>query len=64
MWKCDFKGCGRTSVRSDGECIICDRHLCVEHMDHECPRLDVSKTVHIDRKYDLANDQNKGWGAI
>ncbi|KAF9882887.1 hypothetical protein FE257_004924 [Aspergillus nanangensis] len=38
MWKCDSKGCDRTSVRSGGECVICDRHLCVKHMVHECPR--------------------------
>ncbi|KAF7630233.1 hypothetical protein AFLA_010860 [Aspergillus flavus NRRL3357] len=37
MWTCDFKDCDRPAVRSEGGCIICDRHLCVKHIDHECP---------------------------
>ncbi|KAL4893404.1 hypothetical protein BDV59DRAFT_178147 [Aspergillus ambiguus] len=37
MWACDFKDCGRPAVRSQGECIICSRHLCVRHVDHNCP---------------------------
>ena len=47
MWSCDFENCGKPSVRTYGECIICDRHLCATHLGpeyHTCPKWEVSKT--------------------
>ncbi|KAL4886639.1 hypothetical protein BJY04DRAFT_213398 [Aspergillus karnatakaensis] len=41
MWSCDFDNCGQPSVPKDGDCIICDRHLCATHLNqdhHDCPQ--------------------------
>ncbi|KAJ5569827.1 uncharacterized protein N7459_009257 [Penicillium hispanicum] len=41
MWNCGFIGCNKTSVRTYGECVLCDRHLCAKHLEpkyHTCPR--------------------------
>lgn len=35
-------------LRTSGECIICDRHLCATHLEpesHTCPKWEVSKTA-------------------
>ncbi|PKX95431.1 phosphotransferase family protein [Aspergillus novofumigatus IBT 16806] len=40
MWGCDFENCTKPSVRTYGQCIICDRHLCAKHLGsqyHKCP---------------------------
>ncbi|KAH9904130.1 hypothetical protein F4778DRAFT_734090 [Xylariomycetidae sp. FL2044] len=41
MWTCDFAACGKPSVRILGECALCNRHLCSEHLQHayhRCPK--------------------------
>ncbi|KAM3503814.1 hypothetical protein MY11210_008577 [Beauveria gryllotalpidicola] len=41
MWECDFESCHRPAVRTLGDCVLCDRHLCSRHMQqkfHSCPR--------------------------
>lgn len=46
MWICDFENCGKPSVRTYGECIICERHLCATHLVpeyHTCPKREVCK---------------------
>lgn len=45
MWICEIENCGKSSVRTEGECILCDRHLCAQHLDskyHKCPKWEVS----------------------
>ena len=45
MWICDIENCGKSSVRTEGECILCNRHLCARHLDpehHTCPKWEVS----------------------
>ncbi|GIK07109.1 hypothetical protein Aspvir_002764 [Aspergillus viridinutans] len=40
MWNCDFENCSNPFVRTYGQCIICDRHLCAQHLSskyHSCP---------------------------
>ncbi|RDW62925.1 phosphotransferase family protein [Aspergillus mulundensis] len=40
MWSCDVERCDKPSVRTDGACILCNRHLCATHVDdpyHKCP---------------------------
>ncbi|KAJ5917120.1 hypothetical protein N7466_010674 [Penicillium verhagenii] len=51
MWPCDSEDCSNTAVRIYGECILCNRHLCVKHLGpkyHKCPKW--GEEV----KYDLA----------
>ncbi|KAL4802315.1 hypothetical protein BDV18DRAFT_166963 [Aspergillus unguis] len=46
MWICDFKNCNRPPVRTEGDCIICDCHLCAVHLDqryHNCPKWEDEK---------------------
>ncbi|KAM3516473.1 hypothetical protein NHJ13051_009880 [Beauveria bassiana] len=41
MWECDFESCHRPAVRTLGDCVLCDRHLCSRHLQqkfHNCPR--------------------------
>ncbi|TPX07598.1 uncharacterized protein E0L32_010697 [Thyridium curvatum] len=41
MWPCDFEGCPRPAVRTFGDCILCNRHLCSVHLQpafHSCPK--------------------------
>ncbi|KAI2463258.1 hypothetical protein F4781DRAFT_417242 [Annulohypoxylon bovei var. microspora] len=41
MWTCDFAGCQNPAVRDLGDCVLCDRHLCSSHLQHEfhkCPK--------------------------
>ncbi|OJZ85866.1 hypothetical protein ASPFODRAFT_81709 [Aspergillus luchuensis CBS 106.47] len=38
MWGCDVEDCNRPAVRLDGDCVICDRHFCDEHIEHGCPK--------------------------
>ena len=59
MWTCDFKDCDRPAVRSEGGCIICDRHLCVKHIDHECPTWQVSKITHFQARDGFAHNRGK-----
>lgn len=47
MWNCDVENCDKVSVRVYGECIICNRHLCANHLKpeyHSCPKWEVSIT--------------------
>ncbi|KAJ5474662.1 hypothetical protein N7475_004228 [Penicillium sp. IBT 31633x] len=41
IWGCDYEGCANPSVRTDGDCVLCDHHLCVKHLGpeyHTCPK--------------------------
>ncbi|KAF1731191.1 hypothetical protein CRV24_009270 [Beauveria bassiana] len=41
LWQCDFESCHRPAVRALGDCVLCDRHLCSQHLQqkfHSCPR--------------------------
>ncbi|KAG8667765.1 hypothetical protein FPOAC2_12964 [Fusarium poae] len=41
FWTCDFESCRRSAVRTLGDCVLCDRHLCSKHLQpqfHSCPR--------------------------
>ncbi|KAK9438659.1 Protein kinase-like domain protein [Metarhizium brunneum] len=41
LWKCDFEHCHRPAVRTIGDCVLCNRHLCSSHLRpdiHDCPR--------------------------
>lgn len=45
MWTCDYKGCGRSAVRTLGDCVLCNKHLCSKHLErhlHTCPSWEVS----------------------
>lgn len=45
MWTCDVEICQRPAVRTLGDCILCNRHLCAKHLQsaiHDCPRWEVS----------------------
>lgn len=40
LWGCGFGTCDKPLVRTYGECILCDRHLCAKHLRseyHTCP---------------------------
>lgn len=40
MWTCNFDECQRPAVRTFGDCVLCDRHLCAKHLKpafHRCP---------------------------
>ncbi|KAJ5756532.1 hypothetical protein N7533_006075 [Penicillium manginii] len=57
LWLCDFEDCNKASVRTHGECILCNRHRCVEHLGlsyHTCPRWETrtgtDTFVHCKRK--------------
>ncbi|KAI4842306.1 hypothetical protein E4T44_07386 [Aureobasidium sp. EXF-8845] len=39
MWYCGFDECNRPGVRILGDCVLCNRHLCFEHLQkssHTC----------------------------
>ncbi|POR35227.1 Uncharacterized protein TPAR_04578 [Tolypocladium paradoxum] len=41
LWTCDFESCRRPAVRTLGDCVLCNRHLCSNHLQpklHSCPR--------------------------
>ncbi|QPH11293.1 hypothetical protein C2857_002994 [Epichloe festucae Fl1] len=41
LWQCDFEHCHRSAVRILGDCVLCNRHLCSNHLQpgyHDCPR--------------------------
>ncbi|KAI0469950.1 hypothetical protein GGR56DRAFT_668346 [Xylariaceae sp. FL0804] len=41
MWLCEFEHCRRPAVRTLGECVLCNRRLCCEHVKpifHDCPK--------------------------
>ncbi|KAG9258928.1 uncharacterized protein F5Z01DRAFT_641794 [Emericellopsis atlantica] len=41
LWTCDFEDCRKPAVRTLGDCVLCDRHLCSSHLEpdyHKCPR--------------------------
>ncbi|KAI1502111.1 hypothetical protein F5X99DRAFT_408301 [Biscogniauxia marginata] len=41
MWTCDFANCEKPAVRNLGDCILCNRHLCSDHLQpavHKCPK--------------------------
>ncbi|KAI0106207.1 phosphotransferase enzyme family-domain-containing protein [Nemania sp. FL0031] len=41
MWNCDSPACQNPAVRTLGECVLCNRHLCAYHLQptfHTCPR--------------------------
>lgn len=50
MWHCDFDGCQRPAVRTFGDCILCNRHLCSQHLKdsfHTCPKWEVSLGIQL-----------------
>ncbi|KAI0398391.1 hypothetical protein F5Y17DRAFT_410287 [Xylariaceae sp. FL0594] len=43
MWTCDFAECNSAAVRGQGDCVLCNRHLCSRHLQseaHTCPRFE------------------------
>ncbi|OAA37909.1 Protein kinase-like domain protein [Metarhizium rileyi] len=41
LWQCDFEQCQKSAVRTLGDCVLCNRHLCSNHLQpghHDCPR--------------------------
>ncbi|KAM3558705.1 hypothetical protein MY1884_003848, partial [Beauveria asiatica] len=47
LWLCDFESCHRPAVRTLGDCVLCNRHLCPQHLQqkfHPCPRLEDADT--------------------
>ncbi|CAG7936916.1 unnamed protein product [Penicillium olsonii] len=41
IWYCDCEGCDKPSVRTYGDCVLCDHHFCVKHLGpeyHTCPK--------------------------
>ncbi|KAI1102469.1 hypothetical protein F4804DRAFT_312893 [Jackrogersella minutella] len=41
MWPCDFTNCQKPAVRTLGDCVFCNRHLCSVHLQpafHNCPQ--------------------------
>ncbi|KAI1806889.1 hypothetical protein F4811DRAFT_508491 [Daldinia bambusicola] len=57
MWTCDFANCEEPAVRNLGDCILCSRHLCPEHIQHsfhKCPKWEVSLALELHR-YQLTN---------
>ncbi|KAF9767663.1 hypothetical protein IL306_015140 [Fusarium sp. DS 682] len=47
LWTCDYESCDRPSVRTLGDCVLCDRHLCSNHLRpqfHNCPRWEDSNS--------------------
>ncbi|KEQ72268.1 hypothetical protein M436DRAFT_73976 [Aureobasidium namibiae CBS 147.97] len=39
MWPCDYDKCERPAVRILGDCVLCSKHLCSEHLQrsyHRC----------------------------
>ncbi|KAF8245486.1 hypothetical protein K440DRAFT_655556 [Wilcoxina mikolae CBS 423.85] len=54
LWNCDIASCKNPGVRIHGDCILCKRHLCTEHLDrahHKCPEWKDAE------QYDLIRDQ-------
>ncbi|KAJ5946821.1 hypothetical protein N7454_003660 [Penicillium verhagenii] len=51
MWPCDSENCGNTAVRIYGECILCDRYLCVIYL---APKYHTCLKWGEEVKYDLA----------
>lgn len=48
MWTCDFANCQKPAVRNLGDCILCKRHLCSDHLQdafHKCPKWEVSSAL-------------------
>ncbi|KAF1952116.1 hypothetical protein CC80DRAFT_538341 [Byssothecium circinans] len=40
MRTCDFDSCSKPAVRTTGDCILCNQHLCSSHLQapfHQCP---------------------------
>ncbi|KAG5817964.1 hypothetical protein H9Q74_010093 [Fusarium xylarioides] len=40
LWTCDFESCRRSAVRTLGDCVLCNSHLCSNHLQpqfHGCP---------------------------
>lgn len=49
LWTCDFESCHGPAVRTLGDCVLCNRHLCSNHLKpefHTCPRWEVSLFPH------------------
>ncbi|RDA95140.1 hypothetical protein CP533_1869 [Ophiocordyceps camponoti-saundersi (nom. inval.)] len=47
LWMCDHQGCDRAAVRTLGDCLLCDRHLCSYHLRpeiHTCPEWEDENT--------------------
>ncbi|BCS29694.1 uncharacterized protein APUU_71264A [Aspergillus puulaauensis] len=47
MWGCDFEACDKPCVRTYGQCVLCDRHLCAKHLRaeyHKCPEWEDEKS--------------------
>ncbi|ATY65110.1 kinase-like domain [Cordyceps militaris] len=40
LWYCDIENCTKPGVRHEGDCVLCNRHLCAQHLgpgSHGCP---------------------------
>ncbi|CAG8384327.1 unnamed protein product [Penicillium salamii] len=49
IWECDFDECDRSSVRTHGDCVLCDHHFCMKHLGteyHTCPTWEDEKQYH------------------
>ncbi|KAI5859849.1 hypothetical protein GGS23DRAFT_264210 [Durotheca rogersii] len=47
MWTCEFASCDNPAVRNLGDCILCNRHLCSNHLQrefHACPKWENADT--------------------
>ncbi|KAK7513196.1 hypothetical protein IWZ03DRAFT_401420 [Phyllosticta citriasiana] len=41
IWSCDFDGCDGPAVREQGDCTLCNRHICALNLQpnfHSCPK--------------------------
>ncbi|RJE25729.1 hypothetical protein PHISCL_01917 [Aspergillus sclerotialis] len=41
VWNCNVEGCYHPAVRTVGDCVLCSRHLCHQHVQpeyHQCPK--------------------------
>ncbi|KAI1410391.1 hypothetical protein F5Y13DRAFT_202162 [Hypoxylon sp. FL1857] len=47
MWTCGFPSCQNPAVRNQGDCVLCNRHLCANHLRdtfHKCPKWEDADT--------------------
>lgn len=53
MLECNVGDCTRLAVHLDGNSVICERHLCAKHIEHECPKWQVGRNIHPALKPDF-----------
>lgn len=61
LWVCDVETCTQPAVRTQGECSLCNRHLCFHHVGaefHQCPRWEVCATHHLSFSETLRGKQD------